>query len=171
MKRSTPLRRTPFKRPAVYMDPELHRQRREASRTASIASLLATTGRASVVGGATSGTPVAKENASQSQAYQVAVRSIGYCMNCGCTLRVGERQFCHADQGKGAGLKTDVRRGWLGCAGCHFYVGGSGKMPKSARRALEEALARKTRCTLRRHGLWPRSLPDTWLAQDEEASK
>jgi hypothetical protein len=150
-------------RAVALMDPERHREQ-EARR----AALLASPGRAAVMGGATSGTAIEKERASQSQAYQAAVRSIGYCMRCGCTLRKGEGQFCHADQGKGQGLKTDVRRGWLGCAGCHFHVGTSGRMPKAQRRAEEDWLALKTRRTLRARGLWPKSLPDTWREHDEQ---
>lgn len=107
--------------------------------------------------GAAPGQP--KENVSQSEAYMAAVRALGYCMRCGCTLKKGEGQFCHADQGKGMGLKTDVRRGWLGCAGCHFHVGTSGRMPRAERRAEESRLAAKTRELVMRAGTWPKNLP------------
>lgn len=113
--------------------------------------------------------PVDKERASQSQAYQVATRSLGYCMRCGCRLApgTGAAQFCHADAGKGQGIKTDVRRGWNGCASCHRWVGTDRKgLTKAARRALEQYLAWKNRCALRRRGLWPASLPDTWAERD-----
>lgn len=165
MKRSAPIRSRGFQ----AMDPEVLRQRRAASRAANIDMLLATTGRHAVMGGATSGTPLAKERASQSQAYQVAVRAIGYCMRCGATLipRTGAAQFCHRDQGKGTSLKTDVRGGWCGCASCHRIVGMSGLLPKPLRRLVEDFLAWKTRCALRRMGLWPKSLPDTWRVVDE----
>jgi hypothetical protein len=142
------------------MDPERQREIRESARRTNIDVLLATRGRTGVtMGGGTSGTPVGKENASQSTAYMVAVRALGYCMRCGCTLKKGERQFCHADQGKGTGIKTDVRRGWLGCAGCHFHVGTSGRMPKAERRAEEDRLAAKTRDLVIRAGTWPKNLP------------
>lgn len=168
MKRSAPMKRTAFKSAnwgATSMDPERDRQRQD-EKNRKMRALLETVGRPATMGGTTTG-PVPKEAASQSSAYQVAVRALGYCMRCGCTLRVGERQFCHADEGKGIGIKTDVRRGWLGCAGCHFHVGASGRMPRALRRLAEKYLAWKTRCALRRFGAWPKSLPDTWRALDE----
>lgn len=112
-----------------------------------------------VIGGTTSGVAIAKEDASQSEAYMAAVRALGYCMRCGCTLKKGEREFCHADQGKGTGIKTDVRRGWLGCAGCHFHVGTSGRMKKAERRAEEDRLGMKTRARVLGAGTWPKQLP------------
>lgn len=151
------------------MDPERLREQRQDSRAASIDMLLATTGRSGVtMVGASSGHPIDKERASQSSAYQVAVRSLGYCMRCGCTLPVGKRQFCHADEGKGTSIKTDVRRGWIGCSGCHFHIGTAKHRPRrELRREIELYLAWKTRCALRKKNLWPRSLPDTWVEHDQ----
>jgi hypothetical protein len=148
------MRGSGFKRQADLVAPADREERRQRN----LDVLLAGKGRAAVMGGTTSGTPVAKERASQSQAYQDAVRAIGYCMRCGCTLRKGEGQFCHAD----------VRRGWLGCAGCHYYVGTKGDMPKAQRRRVEDYLAWRTRCALRRRGTWPKSLPDTWVEADAD---
>jgi hypothetical protein len=105
--------------------------------------------------------PVLKENASQSEAYMDAVRSLP-CQRCNHPPR---SQFCHADQGKGTGIKTDVRRGWAGCGphgnemGCHHLVGTSGTLPKAERRAEEKRLAAKTRAEVLRRNLWPKSLP------------
>lgn len=150
-------------------EPETIARDRAATRAANIDMLLATTGRPGVtMGGTTSGVPVDKEQASQSNAYQVAVRSIGYCMRCGCSLKKGEGQFAHADEGKGMSLKTDVRRGSLCCPGCHFHVGTSGRMPRELRRQVERFLAWKTRTALRRLNLWPKSLPDTWREADAD---
>jgi len=164
MLRRTPMKRTRWGMPALEQG---RQQARQDEKSARMLALLETVGRQATMGGATSGQPVAKENASQSQAYQVAVRSLGYCMRCGATLRPGERQFCHADEGKGTGLKTDVRRGWIGCASCHHHVGTSGRMKRELRRAVEKFLAWKTRCALRRFGLWPKSLPDSWAEKDQ----
>jgi hypothetical protein len=53
-----------------------------------------------------------KENILKSAAYENAVRDLGYCVRCGLECRP---QFCHRDEGKGTGIKTDVREGWAGC--------------------------------------------------------
>lgn len=166
MLRRTPMKRTRWGMPALE---QARQQARQDEKNARMRALLSSPGRQAVMGGATSATPIAKERVSQSAAYQVAVRSIGYCMRCGCTLPpgTGVAQFCHADEGKGGGLKTDVRRGWNGCAACHRYVGTDRKgLSKNMRRLIERFLAWKTRCTLRRRGLWPASLPDTWAEKD-----
>jgi hypothetical protein len=111
---------------------------------------------------------VPKEGVCTSTAYENAVRSLGYCVRCGRTCRP---QFCHADQGKGTGIKTDVRRGWAGCGywspedlGCHYIVGTSGELPKAERRAEEDRLAEITRGEVLRRGLWPKSVP-MWAEQ------
>jgi hypothetical protein len=107
-----------------------------------------------------------KESPLESAAYENAVRALGYCVRCGRTCRP---QFCHADQHKGMGMKTDVRRGWAGCGvwnptdpGCHYIVGTSGQMEKQERRAEEDRLAAITRAEVERLGLWPRSVPK-WI--------
>ena len=61
--------------------------------------------------------------------------------------------------GTAARSPPGVRRGWLGCAGCHFHVGSSGRMPKAERRAEEDRLAAKTRDLVLRAGTWPKNLP------------
>jgi hypothetical protein len=106
--------------------------------------------------GGTSGTAIAKEDSSQSSPYMTAAKALGYCMRCGCACRP---QFCHRDEGKGMGIKTDCREGWAGCAGCHFYVGTSGKLPKEQRRAEDLRLGAKTRAELIKRGTWPKSVP------------
>jgi hypothetical protein len=106
--------------------------------------------------GSTSGETVDKERASQHSGYMAAVRGLGYCMRCGLSCRP---QFCHRDEGKGMGIKTDVRDGWPGCAECHWLIGTSGTYPKEERRAIEEELGRKTRQAVKADGTWPKSLP------------
>lgn len=113
--------------------------------------------------GGTSGQPVEKENAiSHHSGYENAVRDLGYCMLC---KRACRPQFCHADQGKGERLKTDVRRGWPGCGpgewgpGCHWIVGTSGQYPKAERRVIEERLGRLTRAAVLAAGTWPAHFP------------
>jgi hypothetical protein len=115
--------------------------------------------RASTMSGTTTG-PHPKEEALESAAYERAVRDLGYCMRCGWR---GRPQFCHRDQGKGAGIKTDVREGWPGCASCHGALGGhtgAARLPKEVRRAEELHLGFLTRRAVRAAGTWPKSVPD-----------
>jgi hypothetical protein len=112
--------------------------------------------------GATSGEAVHKECPLQHAGYMAAVRALGYCMLCRRSCRP---QFCHADQGKGERMKTDVRRGWPGCGpgdwgnGCHWLVGTSGQYEKEQRRQLEADLAWRTREAIKAAGTWPKGLP------------
>jgi hypothetical protein len=105
--------------------------------------------------------PQPKEDAIQSEAYMAIVRKLP-CMRCGI---VGFTQFCHADEGKGMGIKTDCRRGWPGCGphgdepGCHWVVGTSGQLPREEKRETEDGYGRRTRGTVLALGLWPKSLP------------
>lgn len=147
------LRRTPLK----------SRQRREweaqrASRSEREPRPMARVERAGVYGGTTTG-PAPKENVLRSPAYENAVRALGFCVRCGW---VGRPQFAHRDEGKGAGIKTDVRQGWAGCAGCHAVLGGHAggeRMPKEQRRDEEDRLAAITRAELLLRGLWPKNVP------------
>lgn len=101
-----------------------------------------------------------KEDASQSGAYMAAAKALGYCMRCGrrAVPLTGELHFCHADEGKGQGIKTDVRRGWPGCPKCHEIVGR--QLLKPVRRAIEYLLGVMTRAAIRQAGTWPKNLPD-----------
>lgn len=105
--------------------------------------------------------PVEKEQALQHEGYMRLVRGLP-CILCKVS---GFTQFCHADEGKGAGLKTDCRRGWPGCGphdglpGCHWFVGTSGRLGKQARRDFESAAGADTREAILALGLWPATLP------------
>jgi hypothetical protein len=150
MMRRTPLKRTAFKRIRRAEGPTIEREPKPRA-----LSTLKPLHRGTYAG-STSGQPVEKEDASQSDAYMAAVRNLGFCMLCGLTCRP---QFCHRDQGKGIGIKTDCREGWPGCADCHYMVGTSGRMAKEDRRALELALGEKTRAAILARGWWPKNLP------------
>jgi hypothetical protein len=155
MMRRTPMARgSGFKR-AVYVPPP------PAPLTRAI--------RAATYAGSTTDA-VEKECASQSAAYQKAAKALGYCMNCGTRPTPwAPLEFCHADEGKGAGIKTDVRRGWPGCRACHSLLGGhngGSRMPKAERRALEKGLAARTRAAILAAGTWPKNI-DRWEAQQE----
>ena len=114
--------------------------------------------------GGTSGRPIAKEACSQSMAYQTAAKSLGYCMRCDLKVEplTGQLHFCHADEGKGVAIKTDVRRGWPGCPFCHEEVGRH--MAKPVRRAVEFLLAAMTRQAIKDAGKWPKNLEEWPLA-------
>lgn len=104
-----------------------------------------------------------KERPIVSEAYRDLVRAMP-CMHCG---RQPRSQFCHADQGKGMGMKTDDRRGWPGCGpdlatgepGCHWLVGTSGRIPKEQRRELEALYGAQTRAAIIKAGKWPKNVP------------
>lgn len=99
--------------------------------------------------------PIKKEQAIQSEAYMRLVRAM-FCAHCG---RRPKSQFCHSDQGKGMGIKTDCRRGWPGCAECHFMIGSTGTFKREHRRVLEADYAAKTRAQILADGTWPAGLP------------
>jgi hypothetical protein len=109
--------------------------------------------------GGTSGVAIQKEDASQSGPYMAAAKALGYCMRCDRKVapHTGGLDFCHADAGKGMGLKTDVRRGWPGCRACHEIVGR--KLPRAVRRAVEYLLGVMTRAAIIATGTWPARLP------------
>lgn len=104
-----------------------------------------------------------KEAASQHGTYMAIVRRLN-CRRCHVPPPSPKKgnEFCHSDEGKGAGLKTDVRRGWAGCPRCHREVG-EGKMPRAEKRRLNDEYAASTRAEVEAKGLWPKSLPK-WKA-------
>lgn len=106
--------------------------------------------------------PVPKENPLQHEGYIRLVRSMP-CKGCGIA---GFTQFCHSDEGKGLGIKSDCRAGWPGCGprpginGCHYDVGTSGFLGREGRRKFEREAAAQTRSEIRADGLWPPDLPE-----------
>lgn len=83
------------------------------------------------------------------------------CAHCG---REGPSQFCHSDEGKGMGIKSDCREGWPGCGprldgpGCHFLIGTQRIYAKAERRRIESDMAQRTRAHIKQLGIWPASL-------------
>lgn len=110
--------------------------------------------------------PIEKENALQHEGYMNLVRAMK-CAHCG---RPPRSEFCHSDQGKGKGLKTDCRRGWPGCKddlssnreGCHTLIGSRGVFTQAQRRLLEDKYAAQTRAAIVTAGAWPKRLP-RWI--------
>ena len=96
-----------------------------------------------------------KENATQHARYMAAVRLLP-CAHCGIA---GPSQFCHSDEGKGMGIKSDCRQGWPGCAHCHDMVGTQRIYDKATRRRVEADMAAQTRRQITAMGLWPADLP------------
>lgn len=142
-----------FSRPNI----QAQAQRRQAEKAANLAQLCKPVERLhrGTMAGGVSGVAVAKECASQHSGYMAAVRDLGYCMRCRKACRP---QFCHRDQTKGMGIKTDVREGWPGCAECHHLVGSTGFYQREEKRALETDLGRRTREAVKAAGTWPARL-------------
>jgi len=157
LRRSGPLRRTGFKRPTYVPPPSPPVTRGGGGVIRRIDDAPIT---------------IQKENVITSLAYQALVRKLP-CARCGI---VGFSQFCHSDEGKGIGIKTDDRRGWPGCGphleggqmvnGCHWFVGTSGSLKQAERRELEARMSAETRLQILRQGAWPKSLP-LWGADAE----
>lgn len=104
--------------------------------------------------------PVEKDAPLRSEAYRRLVAALP-CAHCGIH---GYSQAAHADQGKGAHIKSDDRTCYPACAprmgviGCHALIGMTGSMPRDVRRALEQEYAARTRELIVNTGLWPHGL-------------
>lgn len=99
--------------------------------------------------------PAEKGGHLQHKAYMNSVRSLP-CAHCG---RPPRSEFCHSDEGKGMGIKSDCRNGWPGCHECHDAIGTRRIYDREQRRAIEAAMARQTRAQIETLGLWPANLP------------
>lgn len=152
------LRRTPMRRKAPTMPAK-------RDRTSEFASFLVESSAARMATRLDAGVPkvVEKDAPVQHQGYMALVR-LQPCQRCGW-YRKGWMQFCHADEGKGMGIKSDCRLGWSGCGphdglpGCHWIVGTSGQLSKEERREFERWAGRRTRSTIVMNGQWPKRLP------------
>ena len=108
---------------------------------------------------------IPKEAPVRHEGYRKLVRQLA-CAHCGT---YGYTQFCHSDEGKGMGIKSDDRTGWPGCGphhegkamvpGCHFLVGSTGYLTRDQRRSLEAQYASQTRQQIHAAGQWPADLP------------
>lgn len=134
------LRRSAFKRP-VYTPPPR--------------APLGRVTRQCVSGAAEMREPIEKECVVQHSGYMDFVRSLP-CIRCG---RPPRSQFCHSDQGKGLAIKTDCRRGWPGCAACHYLIGSTGTFTRDQRRVMEDRYSKRTRELVILAGMWPARLP------------
>ena len=165
------LTRSPFKSKSpwpVAGPGNLHRDVRRAQRAArALACARATAGMACasvvVMGSATTGAAVPKEELIECEDYRRAVAALP-CIWCGIH---GQSQHAHLNLGKGFALKTDDRTGFpLCCArpgieGCHIaydqyrLVDGG----REAHRDYGLEWGRITRHTILESGQWPPRLP------------
>lgn len=105
--------------------------------------------------------PVPKEAPVRSEAYRRLVASLP-CIHCGIQ---GFSQHAHANTGKGAGIKTDDRRGFpLCCArpgevGCHAKFDQGALFLKADRREIEQVWIEGTARTIFNNGEWPARVP------------
>lgn len=117
-----------------------------------------------VMGAATTGIAIEKENAVESEPYRRLVAQLP-CMWCGVE---GYSQHAHLNRGKGLGLKTDDRTGFALCCsrpgieGCHVAYD-QYRLIEGADSDLHHEYGlewgRITRHTISIAGLWPRSVP------------
>jgi hypothetical protein len=98
----------------------------------------------------------------RSEAYRRLVASLP-CAHCGL---VGYSNACHADEGKGMGMKSDDRTCWPGCvdrpgrSGCHSLIGARGMFTREQRRVIEAKHAAATRERIKADGLWKPEWPE-----------
>ena len=84
------------------------------------------------------------------------------CANCGIE---GYSNACHADEGKGMGMKACDSTVWPGCVtrygrvGCHDIFGASGLIGKTERRSRERSFGRETRAKAKAVGMYPKGWP------------
>ena len=136
--------RSSFKRPTLERTRTVHTPVPEHLRRGSMAPV--------------TGNPVSaieKENPLQHRGYMNLVRA----MPCAHCLKPPRSQFCHTDETKGMGIKTDCRKGWPGCDDCHYLIGTQRIYQRDERRALEARYAAQTRDEIVAAGLWPKTLP------------
>ena len=84
------------------------------------------------------------------------------CIHCGI---YGHSQAAHADQGKGACIKSDDRTCFPLCCtrpgqqGCHDLIGATGAYTRDERRKLESEYGMRTRNMLAELNVWPAEVP------------
>lgn len=151
MKRSAPMRRTPMTRraPPGWQRPD---------RGAEFASFVPHATSAAVMAcdlAARAPMVVDKDNPLRSEDYRRYVAALPCWL---CHIE-GWSQAAHADQGKGAMLKTDDRTCFPACGphpvagmidpGCHHLIGSTGRLGRDERRALELRAGAETQQALR----------------------
>lgn len=136
--------RSGFKRPTIERKRTVHTPIPEHLRRGSMAPVAGIPASA-----------IEKENPLQHRGYMNLVRA----MPCAHCRKPPRSVFCHSDEGKGTGIKSDCRNGWPGCNDCHHLIGTQRIYPKEERRALEARYAAQTRAAIQAADLWPKKLP------------
>lgn len=156
MKRSTPLKRTGFRR--MYQTAQTVKTGHEAIKNrASIAPIPGRIVRMAAINDAEF-TPVPKTNPVRDEAYRRLVAALP-CIRCGIQ---GYSQAAHPNTGKGAGTKADDRDCFPLCAdrpgmrGCHSLFDQGAAFTKDERRRVEQVWTRQTRAMIerQRNGCW-----------------
>jgi hypothetical protein len=166
MKRSTPLKRTGFKRPELALAAPTDREKRladRAARAAASAKATATLVPSSSLGpcSAAPATAVEKDPALRSEPYRRFVASLP-CVICKVP---GYSQAAHANTGKGMGLKACDSTLFPACAdrpgvrGCHSQLDQGALFAKAVRRELEPAWAADTQRKAMAAEAWPKGWP------------
>jgi hypothetical protein len=151
MKRSAPMKRTPFKRPTWTPKPCKAIEYQPKPRAAAVA--VADTRAKMVV-------QVPKAEPARHEGYRRLVAALP-CISCGVPAH---SQAAHPNTGKGAGMKTDDRECFPLCAdmplmrGCHSLFDQGAVYPKALRRKVEPKWGRWTREQIRKAGAWPADL-------------
>lgn len=107
-----------------------------------------------------------KKKVVRSEKYRRLVAAMP-CANCGIS---GYSQHAHANQDKGAGLKSDDNKGFPLCTvhpgpdgqliqGCHERFDQGAMYSKAERRTLEVRWGRITAAAIKRQGKWPMGTP------------
>ena len=105
--------------------------------------------------------PIPKPVFLRSEKYRRWVASLD-CAHCGIA---GYSNACHADEGKGTGIKSCDSTCWPGCVtrygrtGCHDIVGASGLLGKITRRVTEKRYGIQTRAKAKAAGVYPKGWP------------
>lgn len=167
----TPMKRTGFKRAGTSAGSDFHTQREQrlAERAArAIACASPSPDNVEMVAANDleymSAAPVEKENPLRSEPYRrlVAALPCAYC-------RIeGYSQHAHENEGKGARMKVDDRRGMPLCCtrpdieGCHVAFDQYRLLPggREAHHAQGSAWAAQTRAQIKESGRWPKKLPE-----------
>lgn len=136
------------------------RQLEAARATADLITVKSTV----VMGAATMGIAIEKDNAVESEPYRRLVAQLP-CLWCGIA---GYSQHAHLNYGKGLGMKTDDRTGFPLCCsrpgveGCHVAYDQYRLLESGGREAHREyglEAGRFTREQILKAGLWPKRLP------------
>lgn len=175
MMRSTPMKRTSFKSRTTSVPLVLTREQRldERAQRALQTGMAKPLARVAMAVCTAVVAAVVKEQPQRSEVYRRLVAA----MPCAWCRIEGYSQHAHENEGKGARLKVDDRRGMpLCCArpgieGCHTAFDQYRLVPggRAAHIELGRALSKRTRQQIMDAGLWPAKVPQ-WQKGESDAN-